>query len=661
MKTKSPLLFLILIFFTGAVQCQMLPAEEFFTDAYREDAVSAYAPNCITTIFISGQVGVYCPSNSYTFLAVVANGPAAPVYEWKLNGVVVGGNNNNYTGGNFSNNDILECSVNTDPSCGNNPARVSATLIIHVENPIQPDIAISTATTQFCDIAGEAIFNTWFYGGGTSPNFQWLKNGVNIGSNAPTYHATGIVNGDQFQCIFTSNASCASPLTAVSNIITFSIISSQTPSIQISASQQSACVHENIVFTAQAQSGGTAPHYQWKKNGNNVGTDAAVYQDNNLADNDEISCVLTSNQPCATVNTVSSNIVVIDIVNEIFPAVTISTDAPEICDGANVIFEASTQPATVATTYQWLKNGLPVGTNSSLYADNNLVNGDRIDCQVTATGSCGNMAVVSGNEIVVNVKPVVTPSIAITTSQTSICPKKELIFETSISNGGSIPSFQWQINGNIVGSNENTLHFSGFQNGDLVNCLLTSSSVCATAPTVLSNSIALQVSNIPLPVSLGKDSFVCTNFKNIITLRPSPSYNINTWQDGTQDQSFEASRPGIYYVTVQNEDGCTGADTIQLFSKECIKGFYMPTAFTPNGDGQNNFCKPLLFGNISRYEFVIYNRWGEIIFRTQDIRAGWDGRYKGVLQHTQTYIWTCTYQEMNGPIRNEKGHVTLLR
>ena len=87
----------------------------------------------------------------------------------------------------------------------------------------------------------------------------------------------------------------------------------------------------------------------------------------------------------------------------------------------------------------------------------------------------------------------------------------------------------------------------------------------------------------------------------------------------------------------------------------------MPTAFTPNGDGQNNFCKPLLFGNISRYEFVIYNRWGEMIFRTQDIRAGWDGRYKGVLQHTQTYIWTCTYQEMNGPIRNEKGHVTLLR
>ena len=92
-----------------------------------------------------------------------------------------------------------------------------------------------------------------------------------------------------------------------------------------------------------------------------------------------------------------------------------------------------------------------------------------------------------------------------------------------------------------------------------------------------------------------------------------------------------------------------------------MEGFYIPTAFTPNGDGKNDQFNPLLLGNVLSYHFTIYNRWGEKVFESTEVGKGWDGRVKAVDTDSHGYAWTCQYQLAGGTPKQEKGTVVLIR
>jgi gliding motility-associated-like protein len=98
-----------------------------------------------------------------------------------------------------------------------------------------------------------------------------------------------------------------------------------------------------------------------------------------------------------------------------------------------------------------------------------------------------------------------------------------------------------------------------------------------------------------------------------------------------------------------------------ILSKDCMSGLYVPTAFTPNGDGKNDVFRPLLFGNVSQYRLTVYNRWGEVVYQTTEPQKGWDGKVAGIQQAPNVFIWTCTYQLEGEAVQNRKGSVTLIR
>jgi gliding motility-associated-like protein len=87
----------------------------------------------------------------------------------------------------------------------------------------------------------------------------------------------------------------------------------------------------------------------------------------------------------------------------------------------------------------------------------------------------------------------------------------------------------------------------------------------------------------------------------------------------------------------------------------------MPTAFTPNRDGKNDYCRPLLFGDVVKFHFTIYDRWGQRVFETTDLQKGWDGNISGVAIATGVFVWTCTYQFNAQKEMFAKGLVTLIR
>ncbi len=116
----------------------------------------------------------------------------------------------------------------------------------------------------------------------------------------------------------------------------------------------------------------------------------------------------------------------------------------------------------------------------------------------------------------------------------------------------------------------------------------------------------------------------------------------------------------IYYLRVSDANGCFGLDTINVRLFKIPPGLYVPTAFTPNENGLNDVFRPIALGIKTLNYFRVYNRWGELVYSTSKIGAGWDGKYKGNRQGTSTFVWTAEAIDYTGKKFQQKGTVVLI-
>lgn len=113
-------------------------------------------------------------------------------------------------------------------------------------------------------------------------------------------------------------------------------------------------------------------------------------------------------------------------------------------------------------------------------------------------------------------------------------------------------------------------------------------------------------------------------------------------------------------LTVTDNLGCVDADTVRL---RVLNGptFYVPSAFTPNGDGLNDIFRPTPVGIQKLDYFRVYNRYGELVYETSEIGKGWNGIYKGIQQNGGNYVWAVKGVDRTGRERLLKGNVILIR
>ncbi|NSL86644.1 gliding motility-associated C-terminal domain-containing protein [Chitinophaga sp. Mgbs1] len=176
---------------------------------------------------------------------------------------------------------------------------------------------------------------------------------------------------------------------------------------------------------------------------------------------------------------------------------------------------------------------------------------------------------------------------------------------------------------------------------------------------VILDSVRVNITGVP-KINLGNDTVMCKG--ETLTLRAEGGGITGVrWDNGQSGPTLQVTNGGTYTVTVFNDCG-SATDAITVNFTACEPKPQFPNVFSPNGDGRNDFFRPIVRGPMFEYELRIFNRWGELIFISSDSHRGWDGKYKGVPVDVGTYVWWLTYKKSAGGASNViKGEVTVIR
>jgi gliding motility-associated-like protein len=119
---------------------------------------------------------------------------------------------------------------------------------------------------------------------------------------------------------------------------------------------------------------------------------------------------------------------------------------------------------------------------------------------------------------------------------------------------------------------------------------------------------------------------------------------------------------GTYYVDVTDANGCKVRDTVYIEEGPCCDIAFIPNAFSPNGDGNNDEFKVLTTAGVELIQLEIRDRWGKRVWSTNDYRRGWDGTFEGRDSDPNTYYYVLRYKcTRDGSTYMIKGDVILIR
>ncbi len=157
---------------------------------------------------------------------------------------------------------------------------------------------------------------------------------------------------------------------------------------------------------------------------------------------------------------------------------------------------------------------------------------------------------------------------------------------------------------------------------------------------------------------LGGNTHICLNDSVQLDAGVFMTY---LWNDSTKGRFLMAKDEGMYWVEVTGQCG-KGADTVSLNLIDC--DFFAPNVFTPNGDGVNDKFE-IIIKEIRNFNLVVYNRWGQVLFRSNSLENQWDGTYKGQDCAEGAYFWVAEYDRVSnfGHVSSfrQQGSLTLMR
>lgn len=502
-----------------------------------------------------------------------------------------------------------------------------------------------TDTVQLYDIPGPTLdsvstvnvscYNTAtgsatvFPKGGTLPyTYLW-----NDPSAQTTAQATGLVDGTYGITVTDANGCVATSTATITEPTLLSII--ETADTTICYGQAA------IGLFASAQGGTPAYTYSWSNSYTGAGP-------NNVQPLTTTSYYIqvTDKNGCIAKDTVNVTV---------RPRLQITGRDTTICSGEPVtLTTSSTGGKPSGYTYTWTPN---VSSQPDFSPSPNLTS--TTTYIVELNDGCSSSA---KDTIVVSVNP--KPFVSIN-PVTNVCVPASVSFSATTDIG---LNFSWNIPG--VGTSNSTTPTFTFNQAGSYDVTVTATSVNGCSTTVTENG---HIVIYPKPVASFTTDQSTTTIVNPVIQFTDMSIDAAewNWNFGDEDTSLVKNPSHMYQDTgkyvvqliVTSQYGCTD-DTTTLITIDPDHVVYVPNAFSPNGDDINDRFGPVGVGiNPDKFEMLIFDRWGNQIFRTSRLDEGWDGKANngsGIAQE-DVYIWMINAESMAGETINRKGTVALVK
>ncbi|MFZ4797411.1 MAG: gliding motility-associated C-terminal domain-containing protein [Bacteroidia bacterium] len=173
---------------------------------------------------------------------------------------------------------------------------------------------------------------------------------------------------------------------------------------------------------------------------------------------------------------------------------------------------------------------------------------------------------------------------------------------------------------------------------------------CSATDTILLYQKPKPIIKLPLTFKVCEPNF---------TLSPNTNFISYLWHDGSTKNNFQVKDYGTYNVTVTDSNYCQNTATTQVLNF-CEGKLVMPNVFTPNNDNVNDAIVPV-YKDLISIEYKIYNRWGQLVFETNEMGKGWNGRINDNAALADVYFYTITYFGNNEDTKTINGNFTLIR
>jgi gliding motility-associated-like protein len=247
-------------------------------------------------------------------------------------------------------------------------------------------------------------------------------------------------------------------------------------------------------------------------------------------------------------------------------------------------------------------------------------------------------------------------------SDTSICEGTSVVLKAYAEGGSGNYSFEWRDIANNVLSTNNSITVS--PESETMYYLYANDGV-----TIYKDSLTVGVNPLPEIEFYPADGVYVLGEPIEFTATGAEIYNWDYNKYITTDLSGES----VIVAPLEDTKLFVNASDINLcFSRDSVNitvttfNWFVPEAFTPNGDNQNDFL--FVYGNgIKSIHFRVYNKWGQLVFETrgwnpaENKSEGWNGAFNGKKQHNQTFGWVLEIKDMSGKTYTKEGVVTLIQ
>lgn len=519
----------------------------------------------------------------------------------------------------------------TNSASGLSPGTYSVTVVdvnncsvvpsVSISQPNQPLTITPSQTNLTCFQSSNGVVTASVTGGtfpyvyAWSPNIGTANTAANLAAGSYTITVT-----DDNGCTNTSTFLLTQPTQLTSSETHVNVL----------------CFGEATGSATVTATGGTPGYtYTWTPAVSNTNTANAITAGN-------YTVIVTDSNNC----TVQQSISVTEP-----PLLTLSaTPTAVLCNGGNT-GSLNTVASGGVTSYTFNATD---GTNNYNSANGNFVNlsagnysvtvTDNNQCEATATATVTEPAILSN---------------AVTVTDATCYHYADGVVQVVTS--GGVPVYSYLFSG---GNSNNTGVFGGLTAGNY-SITVTDVNGCSlveTATIAEPDSVLVSVTPTPVEVKLGNELTIQLNTNQVSTVNYNwtPAFGLTCYDCPNPVFNGVYSQP--YTVVVTNQDGCVGTSQ---FTVTVIPNYdvFIPNAFTPNGDGQNDYWE--LFGNmngIKQFEISLFNRIGEKVFESTDLNFKWDGTYRGQKTPPGIYVYHAKFVWLNNHSDNKyTGSLTIIR